>query len=57
MWRDRKNGVSTDGTCGDSLFAHEKSPISQRFLPIKGKNGCVFQFPQNGYEGIDLSQG
>lgn len=34
-------------TCGDGLFAHEKSPISQRFLPIKGKNGCVFQFPQS----------
>lgn len=33
--------------CGDGLFAHEKSPISQRFLPIKGKNGCVFQFPQS----------
>ena len=34
-------------TRGDGLFAHEKSPISQRFLPIKGKNGCVFQFPQS----------
>lgn len=36
-----------DDACGDGLFAHEKSPISQRFLPIKGKNGCVFQFPQS----------
>lgn len=45
------------GACGNSLSADEKSPVNQRFLPICGKNGCVFQFPQNGYEGIDLPRG
>ncbi len=44
-------------TCGNSGSADEKSPVNQRFPPIWGKNGCVFQFPQNGYEGIDLPQG
>lgn len=43
--------------CGNSGSADEKSPVNQRFPPIWGKNGCVFQFPQNGYEGIDLPQG
>lgn len=42
---------------GDSRSADEKSPVNQRFPPIWGKNGCVFQFPQNGYEGIDLPRG
>ena len=46
-----------DHTCGNSGSADEKSPVNQRFPPIWGKNGCVFQFPQNGYEGIDLPQG
>lgn len=46
-----------DDACGDSGPADEKSPVNQRFPPIGGKNGCVFQFPQNGYEGIDLPQG
>lgn len=41
----------------DCLFADEKSPVNQRFLPIWGKNGCVFLFPQNGYEEIDLPRG
>ena len=45
------------GACGNSGSADEKSPVNQRFPPIWGKNGCVFQFPQNGYEGIDLPQG
>lgn len=43
--------------CGDSLSADEKSPINQRFLPIWGKNGCVFQFPQNDSAETDLPQG
>lgn len=43
--------------CGDGRAADEKSPVNQRFLLIWGKNGCVFQFPQNGYEGIDLPRG
>ena len=47
----------SDNTCGNSGSADEKSPVNQRFPPIWGKNGCVFQFPQNGYEGIDLPQG
>lgn len=46
-----------DVSCGNSGSADEKSPVNQRFPPIWGKNGCVFQFPQNGYEGIDLPQG
>ena len=44
---DENCSLLQSDTCRDSLFAHEKSPISQRFLPIKGKNGCVFQFPQS----------
>lgn len=48
------NGIDA---CGNSGSADEKSPVNQRFPPIWGKNGCVFQFPQNGYEGIDLPQG
>ena len=48
---------SAPDTCGNSGSADEKSPVNQRFPPIWGKNGCVFQFPQNGYEGIDLPQG
>lgn len=43
--------------CGDNRSADEKSPVNQRFPPIWGENGCVFQFPQNGYEGIDLPRG
>lgn len=35
----------------------EKSPVNQRVLPIWGKNGCVFQFPQNGGAETDLPQG
>ena len=46
-----------DDACGNSGSADEKSPVNQRFPPIWDKNGCVFQFPQNGYEGIDLLQG
>ena len=42
---------------GDCLPADEKSPVNQRFLPIWGKNGCVFQFPQNEYEEIALPRG
>lgn len=34
------------------MSADEKSPVNQRFPPIWGKNGCVFQFPQNGYEKV-----
>lgn len=48
---------SASDACGNSGSADEKSPVNQRFPPIWGKNGCVFQFPQNGYEGIDLPQG
>lgn len=49
--------VSEYGACGNSLSADEKSPVNQRFLPIWGKNGCVFQFPQNGGAETDLPQG
>ena len=49
--------VSEYVPCGNSGSADEKSPVNQRFPPIWGKNGCVFQFPQSGYEGIDLPQG
>ena len=34
MWRDRKNGVSTDGTCGDGCVAGEESPVNERILGI-----------------------
>lgn len=44
-------------TCENSLPVDEKSPVNQRFLPIWGKNGCVFQFPQNGNSENDLPQG
>ena len=44
-------------TCGDSLSADEKSPINQGVPPIWSKNGCVFQFPQNGNAETDLPQG
>ena len=27
MWRDRKNGVSTDTACGDGMFAVEETLI------------------------------
>ena len=33
--------------CGDSLPSVEKSPINQRFLQFRQKNGCVFLFPQS----------
>lgn len=35
------------GACGDSLPSVEKSPINQRFLQFRQKNGCVFLFPQS----------
>lgn len=31
----------------DSLPSVEKSPINQRFLQFRQKNGCVFLFPQS----------
>nr|DAG56787.1 MAG TPA: hypothetical protein [Caudoviricetes sp.] len=34
-----------------------KSPINQRFLRFRQKNGCVFLFPQSGYEGTGLLGG
>ena len=33
--------------CGDCLPSVEKSPINQRFLQFRQKNGCVFLFPQS----------
>ena len=39
--------VSRNGACGDSLPSVEKSPINQRFLQFRQKNGCVFLFPQS----------
>ena len=39
--------VSWNGACGDSLPSVEKSPINQRFLQFRQKNGCVFLFPQS----------
>lgn len=38
---------STTDACGDSLPSVEKSPINQRFLQFRQKNGCVFLFPQS----------
>ena len=49
--------VSGNGACGNGGSADEKSPVNQSFPPIWDKNGCVFQFPQNRYEGIDLPRG
>lgn len=49
--------VSTYGACGDCRSADEKSSVNQRVLPIKDKNGCVFQFPQNGNAETDLPRG
>lgn len=36
-----------DDACGNSLPSVEKSPINQRFLQFRQKNGCVFMFPQS----------
>lgn len=33
--------------CGDGLPSVKKSPINQRFLQFRQKNGCVFLFPQS----------
>ena len=44
-------------TCGDRVPAVPKTAVNQRFLQFWKKNRCVFQFPQSGYEGIDLPQG
>ena len=35
----------------------EKSPINQRFLQFRQKNGCVFLFPQSDDIIGDLPQG
>lgn len=39
------------------MSAHEKSLITQRFLPIRSENRCVFLFPQSGHEEIDIPWG
>lgn len=46
-----------DGACGGSRSVDEKSPINQRILLIRGKNGRVFLFPQNDNVETDLPQG
>ena len=33
--------------CRDGLPSVKKSPINQRFLQFRQKNGCVFLFPQS----------
>lgn len=47
IWYSRRGGRSSD----------EKIPVNQRFPPTRGGNGCVFLFPKNRYEGIDLPRG
>lgn len=43
--------------CESRGSADQKSPVNQRISLIRGKNGCVFLFWQNGDEGIDLPRG
>ena len=52
-----RNLFHTLNTCGDCLPSVPKTAVNQRFLQFWKKNRCVFQFPQSGYEGIDLPQG
>ena len=49
--------VRTLGARGDGCSADEKSPVNQRILPLRGRNGRVFLFPQSGYGEIDLPRG
>lgn len=44
-------------SCGNSLPSVEKSPINQRFLRFRKKNGCVFLFPQSDDITGGLPQG
>ena len=43
--------------CGNGLPSVKKSPINQRFLRFRKKNGCVFLFPQSDDITGNLPQG
>lgn len=46
-----------DDACGDGMPYVKKSPINQRFLRFRKKNGCVFLFPQSDDITGNLPQG
>ena len=49
--------LSEDTALRDGLPSVKKSPINQRFLRFRKKNGCVFVFPQSDDITGGLPQG
>lgn len=57
VFRLRQTSSHCLHACGNRGSVDEESPLNQRVWANWSKNGCVFLFPQNGYERIDLPKG